>query len=50
MEGAVLGLMWASPGTAYEVRRVMQHSPNPSWSGSAGAIYPLFNACNDVAF
>jgi DNA-binding PadR family transcriptional regulator len=42
MEGAVLGLIWASPGTAYEVRRVMQHSPNPSWSGSAGAIYPLF--------
>jgi DNA-binding PadR family transcriptional regulator len=42
MEGAVLGLIWASPGTAYEVRRVMQRSPNPSWSGSAGAIYPLF--------
>jgi len=42
MEGAVLGLIWANPGTPYEVRRVMQDSPNPSWSGSAGAIYPLF--------
>jgi len=42
MEGAVLGLIWANPGTPYEVRRMMQRSPNPSWSGSAGAIYPLF--------
>jgi DNA-binding PadR family transcriptional regulator len=42
MEGAVLGLIWANPGTPYQVRRIMQHSPNPTWSGSAGAIYPLF--------
>jgi len=42
MEGAVLGLIWANPGTPYQVRRVIQDSPNPTWSGSAGAIYPLF--------
>ena len=37
----MLGLIWANPGTPYQVRQVLQRSPNPSWSGSAGAIYPL---------
>lgn len=42
MEGAVLGLIWTNPATPYQVRCLLQRSPNPSWSGSAGAIYPLF--------
>jgi DNA-binding PadR family transcriptional regulator len=42
LEGVVLGLIWTNPGTPYQVRRVLQRSPNPGWSGSTGAIYPLF--------
>ncbi len=42
LEGAVLGLLWTTPTTPYQIRRVLQRSPNPSWSGSTGAIYPLF--------
>jgi DNA-binding PadR family transcriptional regulator len=42
LEGAVLGTIWLEgPCTPYTVRQVFLRSPNPSWSGSAGAIYPL---------
>jgi DNA-binding PadR family transcriptional regulator len=42
LEGAVLGLVWASgPCTAYTVRRTFLRSPSPHWSGSAGTIYPI---------
>ena len=43
LEGCVLGLVWAKgPCTPYTVRKVFQASPSAFWSGSAGAIYPLF--------
>jgi len=42
LEGATLGIVWdIQPCTAYAIRRVFLTSPSPSWSGSAGAIYPL---------
>ncbi len=42
LEGCTLGLIWEKgPCTPYAVRKVYQASPNPHWSGSAGAIYPL---------
>lgn len=42
LEGCVLGLVWSKgPSTAYAVRRELQRSASPHWSGSAGAIYPL---------
>src|SRR5262245_13459166 len=42
LEGTALGVIWAGqPCTPYRVRRVFLDSPSPSWSGSAGAIYPL---------
>ena len=50
LEGAVLGLIWTNPGTPYQVRRMLQRSPNPSWSGSAGAIYPLFQRLEGCGF
>jgi DNA-binding PadR family transcriptional regulator len=50
LEGAVLGLIWANPGTPYQIRQVLQRSPNPSWSGSAGAIYPLFERLGSRGF
>ncbi len=50
LEGAVLGLIWANPGTPYQIRLVLQRSPNPSWSGSAGAMYPLFKRLGGRGF
>lgn len=42
LEGCTLGLIWEKgPCTPYAIRKVYQKSPNPHWSGSAGAIYPL---------
>ncbi len=42
LEGCVLGLIWEMDAcTTYAARKVFQKSPNPYWSGSAGAIYPL---------
>lgn len=42
MEAAVLGIVGRhGPCTAYAVRRVFLDHPSSSWSGSAGAIYPL---------
>ncbi len=41
LEGVVMGLIWADgPCTAYSVRRTVQQSLSPQWSGSAGAVYP----------
>jgi CubicO group peptidase (beta-lactamase class C family)/DNA-binding PadR family transcriptional regulator len=38
----VLGLIWErQPCTVYQLRKVFLASSNPSWSGSAGAVYPL---------
>ncbi len=43
LEGCVLGLIKShGPCTPYVVRREFLRSPTPHWSGSAGAIYPLF--------
>lgn len=43
LEGFVLGLVWQmGASTPYEVRQQMKRSPSSQWSGSAGAIYPLF--------
>jgi DNA-binding PadR family transcriptional regulator len=42
LEGCVLGLLWKrGPCTPYSIRRVLLDSPSSTWSGSAGAIYPL---------
>jgi len=42
LEGCTLGLIWEmGPCTIYSVRKVLEGSPNPYWSGSAGAVYPL---------
>ncbi len=42
LEGCVLGIVWEMDScTPYAIRKVFQGSPNPHWSGSAGAIYPL---------
>jgi DNA-binding PadR family transcriptional regulator len=42
LEHVVLGLVWRGKAcTPYEVRREFLDSPTPSWSGSAGTIYPL---------
>ncbi len=42
LEGCTLGLIWErGPCTPYAIRKVYKASPNPHWSGSAGAIYPL---------
>jgi DNA-binding PadR family transcriptional regulator len=41
LEHAVLGVVWRDgPCTPYAIRRHFLASPSPSWSGSAGAIYP----------
>ena len=38
----MLGLVWHDgPSTPYAIRAVFLRSPNPTWSGSAGTIYPL---------
>lgn len=42
LEGCVLGIIWTYGAcTPYVIRRKFLISPNPQWSGSAGAIYPL---------
>lgn len=42
LEHAALGAVWrAGSCTPYEVRKKFLASPTPSWSGSAGTIYPL---------
>ena len=42
LEGCVLGIIWTYGScTPYVIRRKFLISPNPEWSGSAGAIYPL---------
>lgn len=42
LEHAVLGVVWRDgPCTPYAVRKEFLDSPTPSWSGSAGTIYPL---------
>jgi DNA-binding PadR family transcriptional regulator len=42
LEGCVLGIIWENGAcTPYVIRRKFLISPNPEWSGSAGAIYPL---------
>jgi DNA-binding PadR family transcriptional regulator len=42
LEGCVLGIIWEYGScTPYNIRRKFLISPNPEWSGSAGAIYPL---------
>jgi len=44
LEGATLGLLCLhAPCTPYKVRQLFIQSPSAYWSGSAGAIYPLFN-------
>ncbi|NNE07470.1 MAG: PadR family transcriptional regulator [Gemmatimonadetes bacterium] len=43
LEACVLGLIWSEgPCTPYRVQQIMKSSPSPHWSGSAGAIYPVF--------
>jgi DNA-binding PadR family transcriptional regulator len=43
LEASVLGLIATKgPCTPYAVRKEFLESPSPFWSGSAGAIYPLF--------
>jgi len=43
LEGTVMSVLRArQPCTPYQVRRAFLDSPSPHWSGSAGAIYPLF--------
>ncbi len=42
LEGGVLGMVHASPGsTAHVIRERFRLSRSSHWSGSAGAIYPL---------
>lgn len=48
LEGCTLGLIWETgTSTIYAVRKVFENSPNPYWSGSAGAIYPLVRRLED---
>jgi len=43
LEACVLGLVWSEgPCTPYRVQQMVGSSPSPHWSGSAGAIYPIF--------
>jgi DNA-binding PadR family transcriptional regulator len=43
LEACVLGLVWIEgPCTPYRVQQILRSSPSPHWSGSAGAVYPLF--------
>jgi DNA-binding PadR family transcriptional regulator len=43
LEACVLGLIKVKgPCTPYVVRKEFEKSPTPHWSGSTGAIYPLF--------
>lgn len=48
LEGCVLGIIWTHGScTPYVIRRKFLISPNPEWSGSAGAIYPLIKRLED---
>jgi len=48
LEACVLGLVWSEgPCTPYRVHRVLNESPSPHWSGSAGAVYPVFKRLED---
>ncbi len=48
LEACVLGLIWNEKScTAYRVQKQIKNSPSPHWSGSAGAIYPIFNRLED---
>lgn len=48
LEGCVLGIIWTYGScTPYVIRRKFLISPNPEWSGSAGAIYPLIKRLED---
>ena len=50
LEACVLGLVWSEgPCTAYQVHRTLKASPSPHWSGSAGAIYPVFRRLEERA-
>jgi DNA-binding PadR family transcriptional regulator len=43
LEACVLGLVLSEgPCTPYVVFGVLRDSPSPQWSGSAGAVYPVF--------
>jgi DNA-binding PadR family transcriptional regulator len=43
LEACVLGLVLSEgPCTPYAIFSVLRDSPSPQWSGSAGAIYPVF--------
>ena len=43
LEGCVLGLVVSEgPCTPYAVFSVLRDSPSSQWSGSAGAVYPVF--------
>lgn len=57
LEGVVLGLLTIlGPCTPYVIRTALRRSPISTWSGSAGAIYPLMrrlekrNLCTSIAF
>jgi DNA-binding PadR family transcriptional regulator len=44
LEACVLGLILSeAPCTPYRVQQIVKSSPSPQWSGSAGAIYPIFD-------
>ncbi len=50
LEACVLGLIWSQgPCTPYSVQQIMKSSPSPHWSGSAGAIYPVFQRLERAA-
>ena len=49
LEQAALGVVWRDgPCTPYQVRKQFLDSPTPSWSGSAGTIYPLMRRLEDM--
>ncbi len=51
LEGAILGVLWRSPGmTAYAVRQVFLSSNSAEWSGSAGAVYPAIARLQTAGF
>jgi DNA-binding PadR family transcriptional regulator len=48
LEACVLGLVSnEGPCTPYRVHRILKSSPSPHWSGSAGAVYPVFKRLED---
>lgn len=51
LEMQVLGVVWLDgPCTAYHVRELFRKSPSPRYSGSAGAIYPLFRRLEQAGY